>query len=50
MGNMWEVGRDLEGISPVEYWESLFFEACDIGRDRVLRRDCGEVINGGRGG
>ncbi|KAF7561825.1 hypothetical protein G7046_g2309 [Stylonectria norvegica] len=50
MGNTWEVGRDLEGSEPVEYCDSLFLEACDIGRDRVLLRDCGDVINGGSGG
>ena len=49
MGNTFETGRDLEGIEPVEYWESLFLEAYDIGRESVLRRDGGEVIEGGGG-
>lgn len=50
MGKTFETGRDLEGIEPVEYWESLFLEAYDIGRESVLRRDGGEVIDGGGGG
>lgn len=50
MGNMWEVGRDLEGTEPTEYWERRFLDACDIGRCRVLRREEGEVMSGGRAG
>lgn len=38
------------GKEPVEYWESRLLEACDIGRDVMLRRDGGEVIRGGSAG
>lgn len=49
-GKTWEGGRDLDGIEPVEYCDSLFLEACDIGRGSVDLREGGEVINGGSGG
>jgi hypothetical protein len=50
MGNMWDGGRDLEGAEPVEYCESRFFEACDIGLGRVDRRVGGDVMSGGSAG
>jgi len=47
-GYMVETGRDLGGIEPVEYCDSLFLDACDIGRGSVVRRAGGDVIKGGR--
>ncbi|KHN96825.1 uncharacterized protein MAM_05381 [Metarhizium album ARSEF 1941] len=50
MGIMWEPGRDLEGTDPDEYCDSRLLEACDIGRERLLRREGVdvEVANGGK--
>lgn len=50
MGNTWEGGRDLEGTEWFEYCDSLFLEACEMGRCRVDRRAGGDVMSGGRGG
>ena len=47
---MCDGGRDRDGIELVEYCDKRFLDACDMGRGSVLRRDGGEVINGGRGG
>lgn len=47
---MCDVGRDLVGREPVEYWESRFLETCDIGLAGTLRCDGGEVIKGGSAG
>ena len=50
---MYEGGRDRDGIEAVEYCDSLFFGACDIGLGRTV---CGvpelsdDVIRGGRTG
>lgn len=50
MGKTCEGGRDLDGIEPVEYCDSRFLEACDIGRGSVLRREGFDVISGGKAG
>lgn len=50
MGNRYDGGRDREGIEPVEYCDSRFLEACDMGRGSVLRREGGDVMRGGRAG
>lgn len=42
-----EIGRDRVGTEATEYCESLFFEACDMGRESVVRR-AGVVAIGGR--
>lgn len=47
IGKTWEGGRERDGIEVVEYWESRLLDACEFGRCRVERRDCGEVIKGG---
>ena len=47
---MWDGGRDLDGIGPVEYCDNLFLEACDIGRGNVDLREGGDVMSGGSGG
>ena len=44
---MWEGGREREWMEPVEYCESRFLDAWDMGRGNVLRREGGEVIKGG---
>lgn len=50
MGNRWDVGRDRDGMEPVENWDNLFFDTCDIGRGIADRREGGDVIKGGSGG
>lgn len=50
MGNMWEGGRERDGMDPVEYWDSRFLEACDMGLGICDRRADGEVIRGARDG
>jgi hypothetical protein len=47
---MCDGGRDLEGIELTEYCDNLFFDACEVGRCRVDRREGGDVISGGNGG
>jgi hypothetical protein len=47
MGKICERGRDFEGPEAVD---SLFFDACEKGRCRVVRRAGGDVISGGNGG
>lgn len=37
-------------MEPVEYWDSLFLDRCDIGRGIVDRREGGDVIKGGSEG
>lgn len=44
------MGRDRDGTEPVEYWDNLFFDTCDIGRGIADRRDGGDVIKGDREG
>lgn len=46
MGKRNEAGRDRDGTEPVEYCDSRFFEARDIGRGATDRRAGGEVIKG----
>jgi hypothetical protein len=50
MGSMCDCGRDLDGTELAEYCESLFLEACDTGRGRLLRRDGVDVVNGDSAG
>jgi len=51
MAKTCECGRDRAGIEPVEYCDSRFLAALDIGRGRLLRRTGGgDVMRGGRGG
>ena len=47
MGKTWDTGRDRGGMEPVEYCDSLFFDACDIGRERLVRRTGGDAASGG---
>lgn len=47
---MCDGGRDLEGMEFTEYCDNLFFDACEVGRCRLVRREGGDVINGGNGG
>lgn len=44
------MGRDRDGTEPVEYWDNLFFDTCDIGRGIADRREGGDVIKGDREG
>ncbi|RYC61920.1 hypothetical protein CHU98_g4311 [Xylaria longipes] len=37
-------------MEPVEYWDSLFLDTCDIGRGIVDRREGGDVMRGGSEG
>lgn len=37
-------------MEPVEYWDNLFLDTCDIGRGITDRREGGEVIKGGNEG
>lgn len=37
-------------MEPVENWDNLFFDTCDIGRGMADRREGGDVIRGGSGG
>lgn len=53
MANMCEGGRERDCRDPVvEYCDSRFLEACDIGRGRIdlLFGFWGEVMSGGSGG
>jgi hypothetical protein len=47
---MCEGGRDLEGMELVEYCDNLFFDAYEVGRCKIDRREGGDVISGGNGG
>lgn len=47
IGKVWDCGRDRDGTEPTEYCESLFLEACDMGRARLLLRNGADVVNGG---
>lgn len=49
-GKRKEPGRDRDGTEPVEYCDSRFLEAWDIGRGTADRRAGGEVISGVKAG
>lgn len=47
---MCDGGRDLEGMELVEYCDNLFFDAYEVGRCKIDRREGGDVISGGNDG